>query len=99
MPMPPYPVLCYTSGCGQPAVYKIAARWSDGRTGELKTYGLTCADCLRPWFCRARERRAVCRLAPGESLEAPGIYHIAPGRRDQQLQRLSELEARLETAD
>ena len=37
MPMPPYPVLCYRPGCGKPAVYKIAARWSDGVTEELTT--------------------------------------------------------------
>src|SRR5256885_1594403 len=30
MPMPPYPVSCYTRGCGREAVYKIAARWSGG---------------------------------------------------------------------
>ena len=30
MPMPPYPILCYRKGCNHPAVYKIAARWSDG---------------------------------------------------------------------
>jgi hypothetical protein len=98
MPMPPYPVFCYTPGCCRPAVYKIAARWSDGRIGELKTYGLTCGECLPAWFCRARDRRAACRLAPGESLEVPSVYHMAPGQRDQQLQRLPELEARLETA-
>ena len=37
MPMPPYPILCYRQGCEKPAVYKIAAQWSDGITRELKT--------------------------------------------------------------
>ena len=46
MPMPPYPVLCSCPCCGQPAVYKIAARWSDGVTQELKTYALSCEACL-----------------------------------------------------
>src|SRR5262249_39941070 len=32
MPMSPYPVICYRPGCGRPALYKIAARWSDGVT-------------------------------------------------------------------
>jgi hypothetical protein len=94
MPMPPYPVRCYTPGCGREAVYKIAARWSDGVTGELKTYALTCADCVGPWFSRARQSRAACRLAPGESLKEPEIYQIVRGARDQQLERLPDVEAR-----
>jgi hypothetical protein len=93
MAMPPYPMLCYTAGCGRPAAYKVAARWSDGVTSELKTYGLACEECLPAWFQRARERRAVCRLASGESLDAPGIYRIRHGQRDQHLQRLPDLEA------
>ena len=46
MPMPPYAVLCYRPGCDRPAAYKVAARWSDGVTEELKTYSLCCAECL-----------------------------------------------------
>jgi hypothetical protein len=92
MPMPPYPVLCYTPGCGLPAAYKIAAHWSDGVTGELKTYGLACADCLPAWLRRARERRAACHLAPGETLDAPAVFRLERGRRDQQLERMIELE-------
>jgi hypothetical protein len=95
MPMPPYPVLCYTPGCAQPAAYKIAARWSDGITSELKTYGLTCASCLPDWYRRARERRGACRLAPGETLDAPAIFRLERGQRDQQLQRLTDLEKQL----
>src|SRR5215468_6939454 len=90
--MPPYPVLCYTRGCGKPAAYKIAARWSDGVTQELKTYGLTCADCLAEWFRRSLTRRAACRLAAGEKLEAPGIYELSRGSRDRQLRRREDLE-------
>ena len=92
MVMPPYAVLCYTPGCGKPAVYKIAARWSDGVTSELKTYGLTCADCVSKWYERAKRSRTACRLAPGESLDEPGIYRVERGARDQQLERLPELE-------
>jgi hypothetical protein len=90
--MSPYPVLCYTPGCGRPAVYKIAARWSDGITGELKTYSLCCADCLPDSFRRAIQKHGACRRAPGETLEAPGIFRLERGARDQQLQRLTELE-------
>jgi hypothetical protein len=95
MPMPPYPVLCYRQGCGRPAVYKIAARWSDGITQELKTYALSCPECLAGWFRHSRQRQAACRKAPGETLEAPGIYELHRGRRDQQLVRRDDLEEQL----
>ncbi len=93
--MPPYAVLCYTAGCGRPAAYKIAARWSDGITSELKTYGLACEGCLAAWFRRARASQAACRRAPGETLEAPGIFRLERGQRDQQLRRLPEVEDEL----
>ena len=97
MPMPPYQVYCYTKGCKNPAVYKIAARWSDGVVGELKTYGLCCEQCLPNWFRRGLERQQACHLTPGETLEIPGIYLLQRGHRDQTLQRLVELEAQLTT--
>jgi hypothetical protein len=93
--MPPYPIACYTPGCKRLAVYKIAARWSDGVTGELKTYALTCEVCLAESFRRSCERQAACRLAPGETLEPPGIYLLEHGQRDRQLRRVPELEAQL----
>ena|SRR5208283_5728558 len=95
MPMPPYPLLCYRKGCGKPAVYKIAARWSDGVTGELKTYALSCPDCLPDWFRQSLKKQKACRKAPGEILEPPGIYQLSPGQRDRQLPRLVELEQKL----
>ena len=95
MPMSPYPVRCYRPGCGQLAVYKIAARWSDGVTQELKTYALTCADCLASAFARSRAKQAACRLAPGEQLDAPGVYELARGKRDAQLVRREDLERQL----
>jgi hypothetical protein len=95
MPMPPYPVLCYTRGCGRPAVYKIAASWSDGITQELKTYALSCPDCLAQAFHASRVKQAACRTAAGEKLDAPGIYLLAHGRRDAQLVRCPDLEQRL----
>jgi hypothetical protein len=90
--MPAYPIRCYTKDCGNVAVYKIAARWSDGIISELKTYGLCCADCLKDWYPRSRGKQAACRLTAGESLEPPGIYSLKRGQRDQQLERLAELE-------
>jgi hypothetical protein len=93
--MPPYPVLCYRRDCGKPAVYKIAARWSDGVTHELKTYALSCADCLPDWYRRSQAKQAACRFAPGEVLEPPGIYNLERGRRDAEIHRLRELEQQL----
>jgi hypothetical protein len=95
MPMPPYPLFCYRRDCGKPAVYKIAARWSDGVTSELKTYGLSCEACLAEWYRLARQKQAACRLTPGETLEPPGIYRIEAGQRDKQLERLPDLEGQL----
>lgn len=93
--MPPYPIYCYTRGCKNLAEYKIAGRWSDGVTGELKTYGLCCRDCLPLWFRQSRKKQAECRLAAGESLEPPGIFHLVRGQRDKQLQHLEDLEKQI----
>jgi hypothetical protein len=90
--MPPYPVLCTLPGCSRPALYKIAARWSDGVTEELKTYALCCAECLGGAFRGGAEKQAACRRAPGEILEAPGIFELARGRRDRILVRRLDLE-------
>jgi hypothetical protein len=86
---------CYRPGCGHLAEYKIAARWSDGVTEELKTYALSCAECLEHWYARSLEKQAACRLAPGETLERPGIYRLERGRRDRHLPRLTDLEEKL----
>jgi hypothetical protein len=95
MPMPPYPILCYGKECRQPAVYKIAAQWSDGITRELKTYALSCSDCLSAFFHKSRQKQQACRLAPGETLEPPGIFQMVRGQRDRVLERLPDLEAQL----
>lgn len=95
MPMPPYPLYCYTKDCKNLAAYKIAARWSDGVRSELKTYGLCCPDCLPYWYRRALEKKGSCQQAPGETLEDPGIYQVERGVRDQQLKRLEEVEKQL----
>jgi len=95
MPMTPYPIYCYTKDCPNLAVYKIAARWSDGVIRELKTYALCCADCLPRWFQQSRDKQAACRLTAGETLEAVGIYKLERGRRDQKLTRVPDVEERL----
>ncbi|MCS6864142.1 MAG: hypothetical protein RMJ56_00690 [Gemmataceae bacterium] len=90
-----YPVLCYAAGCHSPAVYKVAARWSDGITHELKTYYLACAACLPTLFAAACAKRNACRLAADETLDVPGIYELARGTRDRELRRRLDLEAQL----
>ncbi len=92
MSMPPYTVMCYKAGCPNPAAFKIAARWNDGLTHELKTYSLGCEDCLPILYRSALQKRAACRLAPGETLDEPGIYELHRGDRDKQLKRRSDLE-------
>lgn len=93
--MPPYLVRCSTRGCAEAAVYKIAARWSDGLTEELKTYSLCCAACVAVAFRQSREKQAAYRLVAGETLEPPGVYRLERGRRDSQLVRQVDVEARL----
>jgi len=92
--MSSYPVVCSAPGCQRPAAYKIAARWSDGITDELKTYCLACADCLPDLYAAAAVKRAACRLAAGERLDEPGIYELHRGR---DLQRCAALEQSLRT--
>lgn len=90
--MPEYPVCCYAVGCDAPALYKIAAGWSDGVTCELKTYSLCCVEHLRSLFHDARDRHARCRITSGETLEDPGIYDWTRGNRDPSLCRRRDLE-------
>jgi hypothetical protein len=95
MRMPPYPVLCYGPKCVSPALYKVAAHWSDGVTGELKTYSLACEQCLPNLFGEAKIKRDACRLTEGESLGEPRIFLLAHGERDHHLQPCGEIEANM----
>jgi hypothetical protein len=85
-------VPCSHPGCSQPAVYKIAARWSEGRLSELKTYGFACSDHLGPVFRDAEQRCRDYAPAPGETTEEIAIYRFEIGKRDRQLHRLWGLE-------
>jgi hypothetical protein len=93
-----YVIRCYSHSCPREAIYKIASRWSDGITSELKTYALCCEECLPESFRRSLEKQTSCRTSPGEILETPGIFLLAHGQRDRQLQRLVELEEKLRIA-
>jgi hypothetical protein len=85
-----YQPLCSASGCGQPAVFKVAAPWSNGASRELKTYGLACDVHRDPLLTRARLRRDGLPLADGETLGTVGLYTLEPGRRDAALKRLPD---------
>ena len=90
--LPPYPVMCYAPGCPNQAIYKIAARWSDGVTSELKTYALACEGCVSELFRGARVKKAACRLMAGETLGDPEVFELTRGRRDRELARRKDLE-------
>lgn len=87
-----YPIVCTNRPCPNPAQFKIAARWTDGITEELKTYGLTCEQCLADVYRRSMEKQKSCHLAQGEVLSLPRIFHLRRGQRDGELQPLPELE-------
>ncbi|QVL30514.1 hypothetical protein KIH39_16830 [Telmatocola sphagniphila] len=91
MSMKPYPIHCYTPECGLIALYKVASRWSDGLTKELKTYSLCCESCLPKLFSDAVRRQQACRLTEEESLEAPSIFDLVPGTRDRFLNPREDL--------
>ena len=90
-----YPVLCEGPKCRQLAVYKIAARWTDGQTSELKTYGLACETCLLKLYHASIKRQLTARTLPGEVGERPGMYRLHGGDRDRDLFRMNELELSL----
>jgi hypothetical protein len=90
--MPPYPVICLADDCRNEAAFKVAARWSDGITHELKTYSLACPTCLATLFASAMVKHSACRLAPGETLDEPGVYELHRGERDRALKRRRDLE-------
>ncbi len=75
-----YPVMCTTKGCPHRAEYKIAARWSDGLTSELKTYALVCLDCLPQEYRQAVAKRAACRLTDSETLDEVQVFDLESAR-------------------
>lgn len=90
-------VNCTHPFCSASATYKVAARWSDGRFAELKTYGFACSDHLGEVFQEAESRRVDYPLSPGEVIQEMAIYRFQAGMRDRQLQRLRALEENYRT--
>jgi hypothetical protein len=85
-----YQPMCSTPGCDRPALYKVAAPWSDGTSRELKNYGTVCEEHRDRLLARARTNRGALKLAEGETVGPVGLYHLAPGRRDAELKRLAD---------
>ena len=93
MPMKPYPIPCYGVACRHTAAYKIASRWSDGQTAELKTYAMACENCLPALYRDAERRHGTCRLSAGETLDAPSIFDRSPEAPDRFRNPRRDLEA------
>jgi hypothetical protein len=85
-------VRCSEPDCREPACYKIAAPWKDGRFSELKTYGFACAEHLKDVIRRAEARWLEYDPVKGESVQDIGIYRYERGKSDRQLGRDKDLE-------
>jgi hypothetical protein len=85
-----YVPTCSSAGCGQPAVYKVAAPWSNGTSHELKNYGLACEAHRDSQFARAQLHCKGLVLAEGETVGAVGLYKLETGKRDVDLKRLPD---------
>jgi hypothetical protein len=85
-----YQPTCSTSDCGKPAIYKVAAPWSNGTSRELKNYGLACEDHRNSQLALAQLHRKDLRLAEGETVGQVGLYRLVPGKLDAELPRLPD---------
>ena len=83
-----YQPACSSPGCDRPALFKVAAPWSDGTSRELKTFALACEAHRDELLDAARDRQPGLRLAEGESVGAVGLYQLLPGVRDAELSRV-----------
>ncbi len=92
MDKPPfrYSLTCSSPECGHPAIYKVAAPWSHGRSHELKNYGLACEAHRDSLLTTAKLHRQGLSTAEGEAVGPVGLYHLSAGRRDAQLTRLPD---------
>ena len=88
-------VRCSEPDCGEPATFKVAAPWSDGRFSELKTYGFACSDHLKDVLRSAEARWLDYEPVPGEIVQEIGIYRYETGKSDRQLERDREVEERI----
>ncbi len=85
-----YGANCSAAACAAPAVYKLAAAWSDGTSRELKNYGLACAAHRGALLANAHRRHQGLKLSDGETVGPVELYLLAPGCRDVELVKISE---------
>jgi hypothetical protein len=79
---------CSAPACDRPALYKIAATWSDGTSRELKNYGLACENHRESQLSAAQSRLRALKLSEGESVGPVELYVLRTGCRDVNLTRL-----------
>jgi len=80
-----YQPSCNAPDCREPAVYKIAAAWSDGTSHELKNYGLACEAHRDSQLQQARIVHRNLRQAEGETVGPVELYVLREGCRDAEL--------------
>lgn len=71
-------VRCSHPNCLGPAIYKVAAPWSDGRFSELKTYGFACVDHLADVLRSAEARWLDYEPVREETVQDIGVYRLNP---------------------
>src|SRR4051794_30335767 len=71
-------VPCSAPKCRNPASYKIAAPWSDGRCEELTTYSLACRDHFAIAYRDAERRKLKLPPTSTEKVGEVGIYRCQP---------------------
>ncbi|MGO9464565.1 MAG: hypothetical protein ACLQIB_41880 [Isosphaeraceae bacterium] len=85
-----YQPTCNAPECREPAVYKVAAVWSDGTSRELKNYGLACEAHRDSQLELARGNHRMLRLAEGETVGPVELYVLKDGCRDAELARVAQ---------
>lgn len=88
-----YTPTCSAPGCEEPAIFKVAAPWSNGTSHELKNYGLACEAHRNSLLARARLHQRNVALADGETVGNVGLYSLKTGCLDSALTRLPDHEA------
>ena len=85
-----YEPTCSALGCEAPALFKVAAAWSNGTSHELKNYGLACESHRNSLLTRAQSHLKNLALVEGETVGAVGLYSLKTGVLDSILERLPD---------